>query len=237
MGSAYYYTTYADDNGNFNFSQVRSAVYALRAWSDGGHIRDVSTVLIVNDISVAKDQVTDLGQLTWQTQNRTMIFQVGDLDRKSLGFQYGGAPREHALVIKCPANLVHIAGQGNTIEWCFAQSALGTWTIKFNLHSLPVDTAAVLSVSLAGYSSGVNSNIVLNNSTMVGTLSSSQIPTDPCVYRSGTTAGEWHYFEFPIVDGLLARGWNTIDFKVTKTTLWHGFMWDSILLEYANAAK
>jgi len=96
-----------------------------------------------------------------------------------------------------------------------------TWTIKFNLHSLPSNTEAVLSVSLAGDSSGVNSSITLNKSTTIGTLSSGQIPSDACLYRSAITAGEWHYSEFPIADGLLKWGWNSIDFTIRQR---HGFM-------------
>jgi rhamnogalacturonan endolyase len=53
------------------------------------------------------------------------------------------------------------------------------------------------------------------------------------MYRSGTLAGEWHYYEFPIKNGTLRQGWNTVDFIVTRTTLWHGFLWDSVMLEYA----
>lgn len=233
MGRYYYYTTYADDNGKFAFSNVRSGIYALQAWSNGASIRDVTTVLLINDIAVSKSQTTNLGNVVWTTQNREQIFQVGDFDRRSLGFDYGGASRQHALVAKCPANLVHTAGHGNTIEWCFGQSALGTWSIEFHIRTLPVDTSAVLTVSLAGHSNGVSSTILLNNATVIGSLTSAQIPSDPCLYRSGTEAGEWHYFEFPIKNGSFVKGWNSIDFKVTRTMLWHGFMWDSIILEYA----
>jgi rhamnogalacturonan endolyase len=238
MGRYYYYTTYADSTGSFTIPHVRTATYSLQAWPNGGSIRDVTTTLLINDISVQPTQPTSLGPLLWKTQSRgPQIFQVGDFDRKSLGFAYGGAPRQHALVAKCPANLTHIAGHGNTQEWCFAQSALGTWTIKFHIHSLPPDTSAILSVSLAGYSSGVSSTILLNNSTVIGNLTSGYIPSDPCLYRSGTEAGEWHLFEFPIANGTvggLVEGWNMVDFRVTRTSLWHGFMWDSIILEYAS---
>jgi rhamnogalacturonan endolyase len=98
---------------------------------------------------------------------------------------------------------------------------------------LPNDSSAVLSVSLAGYSSGVSSSIVVNGATTVGNLTSGSILTDPCMYRSGTLAGEWHYYEFPVGNGALKRGWNTLDFQVTRETLWHGFMWDAVALEYA----
>ncbi|RDW92676.1 hypothetical protein BP5796_02070 [Coleophoma crateriformis] len=233
QGRYYYYTTYADDNGNFKFSNVRTASYGLQAWSNGGSIRDVSTVLLINDVTVSKGKKTTLGDIVWKTQGRKQIFQLGDLDRKSLGFKYGGAPHEHALVAKCPANLTYVANHGNTIEWCFGQSALGTWTILFDINALPTNTSAVLSISLAGYSSGVSSSIFLNKSTLIGNLTSASIATDPCLYRSGTTAGEWHYFEFSIPGGLFVKGTNMIDFTVTRSSQWHGFMWDSIILEYA----
>lgn len=231
MGRYYYYTTYADATGAFQFANVRSATYGLQAWSNGGSIANVSTTLLVDNVAVTKGKTTALGNVAWKTQGRKPIFQIGDLDRKSLGFQYGGAPHQHALVAKCPANLAYTIGTSVTSDWCFAQSATGSWTIHFNIPSLPANSAAVLSVSLAGYSSGVDISIILNGAKTVGSLTG--ISSDPCLYRSGTTAGEWHYFEYAIAAGSLVKGANTIAFKVTRTSLWHGFMWDSILLEWA----
>ncbi len=103
--------------------------------------------------------------------------------------------------------------------------SVGTWnwTVKFDIRTLPADSSVVLSVSLAGYSSGVSSSILLNNVTKVGSLSGGQIPSDPCLYWSGTEAGEWHYQEFPIANGSFVQGWNSIDFMIMKTALWHGF--------------
>ncbi|KFY13776.1 hypothetical protein V491_06285 [Pseudogymnoascus sp. VKM F-3775] len=232
MGRYYYYAAYTDNSGNFEFKNVRTADYALQAWANGGAIGDVSTTFIKNDVVVAKKKTTKLGHLTWKTQERRKIFQIGDFDRTSLGFAYGGAPHEHALVVNCPANLTYTVGTSHTSDWCFGQSAIGNWTVKFNVPKLPNDSSAVLSVSLAGYSSGVSSSIVVNGATTVGNLTSANILTDPCMYRSGTLAGEWHYYEFPVGNGALKRGWNALDFQVTRETLWHGFMWDAVALEY-----
>jgi rhamnogalacturonan endolyase len=233
MGRYYYYTTYADNDGNFEFDNVRSADYALQAWASGHAIRDVTTVLRINDVKVTNKETTALGDITWKTQNRERIFQVGNMDRRSTGFKYGGAAHEHGLVTKCPANLTFSFHTNSTDDWCFGQSALGTWTIEFDIRTLPKNASAVLSVSLAGYSSGVSSSIIVNDLYTVGNLTSGSIATDPCMYRSGTLAGEWHYYEFPISTGILKTGLNTVGFKVTRTTLWHGFMWDSVMLEYA----
>lgn len=235
MGRYNYYTTYADADGCFVFTNVKASTYGLQAWSNGSPIGDVSTTFLLNDVSVSASDTSDLGTLEWTTQDRELIFQIGDMDRKSLGFQYGGAPHQHALVASCPANLTFIPGISQTSDWCFGQSALGTWTVAFNLTTPPFpsnSTAGVLSVSLAGYSSGSSSNILVNG-VQVGNLTSASILTDPSLYRSGTTAGEWHYYEFPVKSGLLMAGLNNVQFVMTRFTLWHGMMWDSVLLEWA----
>ncbi|KAH8819826.1 polysaccharide lyase family 4, domain III-domain-containing protein [Xylogone sp. PMI_703] len=235
MGRFNYYTTYANALGDFTFPNVRSGVYALQAWANGAPIGDVSTTYLQNDIEVQKGRQTRLWGLKWNTQKRKSIWRIGDMDRKSLGFKFGGAPHQHALVTQCPANFTFVPGKTHESEWCYGQSALGTWTVDFNLNKfeIPKNSAAVISVSLAGYSNGVSSNILVNGAT-VGNLTSADIPSDPCMYRSATTSGEWHYFEFPVDSGLLKAGSNEVAFQVTRTTQWHGFMWDAVLLEWAN---
>jgi rhamnogalacturonan endolyase len=231
----HYYTGYADRDGFFEFTNVRSGVYGFQAWSNGGSLADVSTVLLENDVVVEQAKNRQLGKLTWETQGREQIFQVGELDRKALGFKYAGSPRQHALVTNCPADLTYTVGESETSDWCFGQSAEGTWSIRFLLgNNAPANSSSVLSVSLAGYSSGVSSEITINdNPNPIGNLTSDYIASDQCLYRSATVAGEWHYYEFPVAAGLLQKGWNSVNFTVTKASLWHGFMWDSILLEYA----
>jgi rhamnogalacturonan endolyase len=240
MGRYHYYTTYADSKGKFKFENVRSDSYALQAWSNGAPIGDVSTTFLQNDITVIKNKEARLGKLKWKTQERKAIWRIGEMDRKSLGFQYGGAPYQHALVAKCPANLTVVPGPRAASEWCFGQSALGNWTVSFDLkaHQIPKDpkkSGAVLSVSLAGYSSGASSNILAND-VIVGNLTSGtpKLTNDPSLYRSATTAGEWRYFEFPIGEGILKPGPNEVVFQLTRSTLWHGFMWDAVILEWSK---
>ncbi|KAH1316660.1 hypothetical protein LV164_008050 [Aspergillus fumigatus] len=229
MGTTYYYTGQTDDKGWFKFEDVRTGAYGLQAWSNGGQLADVATSFLQNDVTVRKSHTAKLGTLRWEVPSRTRIFQVGDFDRKSLGFRYGGAPYEHALVAQCPANLTYTVGQSTTADWCFGQAALGTWSIRFQAAK---SSAALLTVSLAGYSSGTTSTILLNGdaASPIGNLTT--LPNDPCLYRSATTAGEWRLFQFEIPQGKLQPGWNSIDFAVGKASRWHGFMWDSIILEY-----
>ncbi|KAL2022426.1 hypothetical protein VTK56DRAFT_5255 [Thermocarpiscus australiensis] len=233
MGSGYYYTAQADNSGRFTFQNVRTGDYGLQAWSNGGKIADVSTSLLQNDVAVEEGKQTQLGKLKWTVSSRKRIFQLGDFDRKALGFRYGGAPYQHALVDNCPANLTYTIGESKTSDWCFGQAALGTWSIRFRADKKAAGAAGVLTVSLAGYSSGTTSRILLNGdaSSPIGNMTT--LANDPCLYRSATAAGEWRLLEFDIPEGRLQEGWNTIDFEVIKSSRWHGFMWDSIILEQA----
>ncbi|XHG08895.1 hypothetical protein AWENTII_011985 [Aspergillus wentii] len=220
MGTLYYYTSQADDKGNFIFENVRTGEYGLQAWSDGGEIRDVSTTLQYNDVKV-EEKENKLGQINWDSPPRNIIFQIGDFDRKTLGFKYGGSPYEHAVVARCPKNLTYTVGSSKTEDWCFGQSS-GTWRILFTSNTT---SPATLTISLAGYSSGTTAQILLNGSK-IGNLTS--LSNDPGLYRSATTAGEWRVVQVEI--GGMRRGWNAIDLEVQESSEWRGFMWDSLLL-------
>lgn len=97
------------------------------------------------------------------------------------------------------------------------------------------NASAVLTVSLAGYSQGTSAEVLVNGAAnRVGNLTSGAIASDQSVYRSATVAGEWHLFEFGFEGaGVLRRGWNTVSFVVTERALWRGFLWDSVVLEWA----
>ncbi|KAJ5669667.1 hypothetical protein N7462_010737 [Penicillium macrosclerotiorum] len=233
MGSTYYYTAYADKHGEFEFSNVRAATYGLQAWSNGSSIADVTTSFLQNDVIVKKAAKTNLGSLTWKVSSKEQVFQVGDFDRYSYGFLHGGAPNQHALVASCPVNLEYTIGKSETSDWCFGQTYQGNWTIRFKAQTVPKAAAPNLIVSLAGYSSGASSNI-LANGVQIGNMTSgsSLLPSDPCLYRSATGAGEWHLLEYSFDKNLLKEGWNDITFDMVRNTTWHGFMWDSIVLEW-----
>lgn len=233
MGSTYYYTGYTDKHGNFEFSNVRAATYGLQAWSNGSTIADVTTSFQQNDVTVKKDGKTNLGSLTWTVSSKQKLFQIGDFDRYSYGFLHGGAPHQHALVASCPANLTYTIGESQTSDWCFGQTWKGNWTVRFKAPAVPATAAPNLIVSLAGYSSGASTTI-LANGVQVGNMTSGSalLPSDPCLYRSATGAGEWHLLEYAFDKGLLQEGWNEITFNMVRNTTWHGFMWDSVVLEW-----
>lgn len=236
MGSTYYYTTYADENGAFEFTHVRAASYGLQAWSNGSAaLANVTTAFLQNGVEVTANATTDLGSLAWAVySNKTRLFQVGDLDRYAYGFQYGGAPYTHALAADCPASLTYTVGSSSVADWCFAQTQVGNWTIAFEVPDGGAVGEATLIVSLAGYSTGTSAYIYANGDTLIGNLTGGTefLMNDPSLYRSATAAGEWRYLEFAFDAGVLQSGWNNVTFAVTNSTSWRGIMWDSIVLEW-----
>jgi rhamnogalacturonan endolyase len=223
---------------------VRTGTYGLQAWANGGDIADVATTYLKNDIHVTADEPLDLDALTWIIPDRERIFRVGDLDRRSDGFAYGGLPHEHARIAKCPADLTFTVGESQTSDWCFGQSYIGSWDIAFTVDSAAAaagNRSATLSVSLAGYSTGASLDILLNNATKIGNLTSGAVGTnvtdslanDPSAYRSGTPGGEWRFFDFDFDGSALSRqAVNTISFVVTRNTTWRGFIYDGIVLDW-----
>lgn len=166
---------------------------------------------------------------------REQIFQIGAVDRTTLGFNLGGHPYQHALVDTVPANLTFTVGQSDPAsDWYYAQSAIGSWDVVFDLAADAVEQnrSALLTVALAGFSQGSSAGIYVNGETRVGNLTSASILNDPSLYRSSTIAGEWHLFEFDVDASALTEGTNTVSFVVEQHTQWRGWLWDSVILEW-----
>lgn len=238
QGNNYYYTTTAAADGSFSFSDVRSGSYGLYAWSNGGDLADVYTNATVTPISVEADETTALGEVEWALPTgRKQIFQVGEFDKKALGFKNGGLPYQHGVTDESPANLTFTVGESNAAEdWYYAISALGKWTIEFEVGEADLaahaNGTALLSLSLASYSQSTAVDVDINGQ-VVGTLSKDQFTSDPALYRSGKTSGEWRFVQYKLDVGTqLVAGTNTVGFTVTRYVQWRGVMWDSIILEW-----
>ncbi|KAL5402395.1 hypothetical protein PMIN03_010711 [Paraphaeosphaeria minitans] len=229
QGKDYYYTAYADKQGRFTIEDVRTGTYGLYAWGNGGSIADVKTMFVQNDVVVSKRNKTDLKSLKWSVTDKSrIIFQIG-------GFALSGpTPFEHGRIAKTPGNLTYTVGKSNNSDWYFGQSNLGVWSINFNLKSVPESaTGAKLYTSLAGFSSGTNSNILVNNEK-IGNISSNAVllVNSQDTYRGATQAGEWRNLQWDVKKELLKVGENKLDIAVTKSSEWRGWLWDSVALEW-----
>jgi rhamnogalacturonan endolyase len=231
QGQGYYYTTYADATGKFSLRDVRTGTYALYARGNGGALSDVLTNYTLNDIEIREGKNANLKDLTWRvTDQSKRVLQIGALGRQSTGFRLSGpTPFEHARIAKCPANLTYTIPSSRTEDWCFAQSALGTWTIAFPLPTVQSD--AKLIVSLAGFSSGSEADVMVNGK-VVGKIGGPEMLSSQDTYRGATRAGEWRRLEFGVGREGLKVGGNEVGFRVTKSTQWRGWVWDAVVLEW-----
>ncbi|KAL6912403.1 hypothetical protein ACHAPO_010339 [Fusarium lateritium] len=234
QGSNYYYTTYTNDKGSFSFKDVRTGSYGLYAWSNGGKLADVYTNYTKSDIQITKDKTSNLGQLSWKVSDKTSrIWQIGAFDKTARGFKNGGLPYQHGVTEESPANLTFEVGKSKDSDWYYASSAVGTWTVEFDLSKkdIAANKTALLSVSFAGYSQSAALDIDVNGK-VIGSLSKDTLVSDPALYRSGKISGEWRFFQYEIEPESLKDGLNTVGFSVTRYTKWRGFLWDSIILEW-----
>lgn len=235
QGQGYYYTTYADAHGKFSIKDIRTGTYGLYAWANGGKLSKVSTNFTQTDIIISKGKNTNLKDLTWSiTDEKKRIFQIGDFDRKTDGFSLSGpTPYGHGRIAKCPGNLTYTIDASKTSDWCFGQSALGMWRVKFSVPttSSNITNDAKLIVSLAGFSQGTSADINLNG-VQVGNITSASLLNSQDTYRGATKAGEWRYLEFPVRKEVLKAGDNVLDVVVTRTTLWRGWLWDSLIMDW-----
>jgi rhamnogalacturonan endolyase len=230
QGENYYYTTYADANGKFDIHDIRTGTYALYAWGNGGAIRDVSTNFTQNDVVIRDGKNTNLKDLSWKvTDRKSRVFQVGNFDRKTDGFGLAdpSIPYKHGLISDCPANLTYTVGTSSSSDWCFGQSAIGTWSINFAANTT---SASKLTVSLAGFSQGVSCDILLNN-VKIGNITSASLLNSQDTYRGAVRAAEWRLLEFPVKENVTKAGANKLDVKVTRGSEWHGWLWDAILMD------
>ncbi|CRK42738.1 hypothetical protein BN1708_008848 [Verticillium longisporum] len=223
-----------NDKGRFSFDDVRTGSYGLIAYSNGSKLADVYTNFTKSGITVTKDKTLNLGRLKWNVADRDKrIFQVGDFDKKALGFKNGGLPYQHGVTEDSPANLTFVVGKSKTADWYYASSAIGKWTIEFEVSAAEIaaNKTAILSVSLAGYSQSGALNVDVNGQDY-GTLSKDNLTSDPALYRSGKTSGEWRFIQHRVEPGVLVEGVNRVGFSVTRYTKWRGFLLDSIILEW-----
>jgi rhamnogalacturonan endolyase len=72
------------------------------------------------------------------------------------------------------------------------------------------------------------------NGNEVTSFVTADLKSDPALYRSGTTSGEWRFYEFGVEGAWLREGENKLVFRVSRFTLWRGYLWDSVVLEWSS---
>lgn len=228
QGAGYIFSTQADASGNFSLPKVRPGSYSLYAWANGGSIGDVTDQYERDNVNVS-GSTTNLGSLTWTpTLYSTDLWQIGTADRKADEFKSGNVARQYGLWNQVPANLTYTIGQSTPANnWYYAQTAVGAWTVNFNL-SQAYSGDAHLAVALAGSTRTADVTVKMNGTT-VGTIPS--FTNDAAIYRSANQSGTYHLLTFTFAASLLKAGSNSATFAATSVSSGGGAMYDTIKLE------
>lgn len=228
QGSDYIFSAQADSSGHFTIPLVRPGTYSLYAWANGGSIGDITDQYERDNVAVSGSS-TNLGTLTWTpTEYSNLLWQIGTADRKADEFRLGNVPRQYGLWNQVPANLTYTIGSSTPANnWYYAQTAVGTWTVNFNLGQTYSGNAH-LTIALAGVSRTADVTVAVNG-TSVGSYPT--YTNDQAIYRSANQSGYYHLIPLTFAASLLKTGSNAITFHMTSVSSGGGAMYDTITLE------
>lgn len=225
QGKEYMYWTKTDADGNFSIPNVRKGEYSLYAYATTGTITDE---LEYKDVVVTEDE-TDLGEILWNpTVYKSLLWNIGENNRRSDGFMVSDDLRAYGLWEKVPADITFCPGVSDpAADWYYAQCHNGTWTVKFNIDKVP-DGDMHFTASVAGATNKPNVAVKVNGLSVTTWSFSSN---DAAIYRSANQAGR-HWLktcEFPA--SMLKEGENTLDLVMSGISKNGGVMYDCLKLE------
>jgi rhamnogalacturonan endolyase len=217
----YLFFAKADEKGKFTLPAVRPGTYTLYAWQTQGPV----TQSFARDGVEIKGDVIDLGTIEWDApRHTTLLFQVGQADRLAGEFKLGRAPRTNQLTQQVPSDLTFTVGKSKEADdWYFAQHS-GTWTIAFDVATLPADQA-YLTIPVAG---GPGTVTVRVNGHEVGKIVKGD---DASVRRAANRSGVYARYEFVFPAALLKPGANTVSLQMAGNQGTNGMMYDTVVLE------
>jgi len=247
QGYGYIFWTQADTNGQFSIPQVRPGTYSVHVYSTRGTIvDDPANGEIAGNVTVAAG-MNDVGTLMWSPPyHANLLWSIGSSDRKSGEFRFFPAP-----IVAGPTNTAYQTGRmyGPTgtvgvwtvppatttytigsstpqTDWYFVQSVAGTWTVQFNLATVPAG-GATLTIGIAGAARGPSLTTKVNAHPVFAMT----FGNDQSLYRSCLEGGEYQMLTVAVPAADLVAGANTVDFSVVPGSDGSGLFYDIIKME------
>lgn len=217
----YIYETKTKVNGSFEWKHIRPGTYTLYAFgSNQTHELQVANMTI-------NQGSQDLGVINWQpTTHGNLLWQIGQADRKTTGFQLADHKRAYDLMFQPPAILEYTIGTSKTNDWYYAQTKEGSWKIHFANQGSYHDSAC-LTIAVAGCARNPQLDVLVNGKT-IKTL---KMGNDASVYRSAVAGGYYQLKELIFPSSYLLLGMNTIELRMVQCKPGAGIMYDAIKLE------
>ena len=234
-GDGYIYWAETESDGTFTIRNVRPGTYTLKAYALSGG----NTSQLTREGVIVSGATTNLGNVMWRPERfGTEVFRIGESNRLSDGYKLSDADRSYSLYQESPADLTFSVGSSNEAEdWYYAQTKVGTWTIKFDIDD--PNHPFRLTASAAGAANVTRINVYVNGTEMANNTWTYQ--SDGSVYRSAVLSGRYQQHTLDLPAGVLKVGENTIALELSDhnyaTSGIAGIMWDCIKLEMDEATE
>jgi rhamnogalacturonan endolyase len=247
QGYDYLFWSRADAGGSFTIPAVRPGSYAVHVYATQGEIvDDPDHGEIIKTIDVAAGG-NDVGTLTWSPPyHANPIFAIGTSDRRSGEFRFDpasppgidntagrtgrmyGPDATHGVWTVPPSTLTYTVGTSTPQnDWYFVQSADGTWTVSFDLPSVP-SGGAVLTLGIAGAARNAHLDAAVNGHAVL----SQGFGNDQSLYRSALQAGSFSMLVANVPAADLVAGHNAVTLTLnTKGSAGAGVYYDIVELE------
>jgi rhamnogalacturonan endolyase len=247
QGYDYMFWSVADASGNFTIPAVRPGTYSVHVYATQGTIvDDPTTGEVVGTVAVAAG-ANNVGTLMWSPPyHANLLWSIGTSDRRSgefrfdpnsapgptntayqTGRMYGPSPTAGVWTVPPAATTYTIGSSTPQTDWYFAQSVDGTWTVDFNLASVPPG-GATLTIALAGAARNSHLNAFVNGHQVVN----AGLGNDQTLYRSCLEGGAFQVLTAAVPAADLLVGANTATFNMnTKGTAGAGVYYDIVKME------
>ncbi|MFX0098716.1 MAG: polysaccharide lyase family protein [Candidatus Hodarchaeota archaeon] len=225
QGKDYIFWTKANNDKTFSIPNVIPGNYTLFVY--GANRTDD---LMVENVTVTNQSITDIGQINWTVNSSLqLLWQLGDADRRSLGFRYCDYPRQYGLWELVPSNLTfNINMSIESTDWYYAQTKIGSWKIEFNNSiNYTGGETAMLTIGIAGVARYPDLDVYLNSTS----LSSFSFGNEGSIYRSAINSGRYRVKTVSFPASNLSVGINAIDLRLIDVSEKGGIMYDVIKLE------
>lgn len=225
QGKGYIFWGLTDKDGNYCIKNVRPGTYALNVYACKGEVTEQFSV----SNQVISGFATMLDTVKWRpVKYQNLLWRIGDNDLRTTGFHFSDTIRQYGLYDLPPANLTYTIGSSRPdVNWYYAQTKTGTWTVSFVNTQKYTSGNAVLTASIAGAGTTPSVDVYVNG-TKKTTWS---FVNDGSTYRSAVLSGRHTLKALTFPASSLVVGQNTIALKMTSVGSRGGVMYDCIKLE------
>jgi rhamnogalacturonan endolyase len=227
QGWDYQYWTIADAAGRFSFAGVRPGDYTLHAFAEGIHGVYMGQP---NAVRVESGTPVEVGEVAWQAERLgPTVWEIGTPDRTPREFYRGDQAWHYGTNLLFPSDFPQgvnftVGTSDPSTAWNYLQPG-GTWTVNFNLASIPGDVGgASLVLDVAG-TDGV---------TVQATVNGAPVGSAPYPYNDGSISrdqphGVLQSGRIAIPRALLRPGANALTLSSNRR-----LMWDYLRLEWVR---